>query len=472
MVARRSRRTRLDKEAPPAEVNRTRDSLWGSHLPYPGPRMGLLGRSGRRLLPLALVLSALVSVVAARPGIAGAAPSTQPPQGYVLVDADSGCQLAGKSEHQAFSTASTAKLLTAVTALERLPLDSMVPVSVLAAGQEESKINMKQGQVWKLDDALHSMLIVSANDAAFAVAERVAGTVAEFAKDADATAEQLGAQNTAFGDPAGLDDRTSFAGGTHMSPYDLAVVARNALAIPEIANTVKLLNYSFTDPTGAVRNLTNHNKGFLTTYPGAIGMKTGYTKAASRTLVTAASRNGRTMIAVVMGTWDDTGWAGWLLDQGFASAAGAPCAGAKLPPVRAVTVDTRREVFEGLPPALGTPALDGGAAATVAGATTVGSTPSTTKAHASAGGTKKQTTTTTAKTEHADVVSQAGAASATRRAPAAQACPGRSSTSRCSSSSCSWCCSRCSCSAGARCGASGHGASRARSRWPRSAVAA
>ncbi len=120
-----------------------------------------------------------------------------------------------------------------MTALERLPLDTTIPVSALAAGQEESKINMKEGQVWKLDDALHSLLIVSANDAAFAIAERAGGgSVAQFAKEANAAAKHLGAQNTAFGDPAGLDDATSFAGGTHMSPYDLAVVARNALGDP------------------------------------------------------------------------------------------------------------------------------------------------------------------------------------------------------------------------------------------------
>ena len=79
----------------------------------------------------------------------------------------------------------------------------MVPVSALAAGQEESKINMKQGQVWKLDDALHSMLIVSANDAAFAVAERAGGSVAQFAKDADATAKQLGAREHRLRRPGG-----------------------------------------------------------------------------------------------------------------------------------------------------------------------------------------------------------------------------------------------------------------------------
>ena len=143
--------------------------------------------------------------------------------------------------------------------------------------QPENKINMKEGEVWKLNDALHSLLMSSANDAAFAIAERTSGTVEQFAKDADATARRLGARDTTFGDPAGLDDRNSFAGGTQMSAYDLAIVARNVLTVPEIANPAKLISYDFTDPAGAGRHLTNHNDGFLTTYPGATGLKTGFT---------------------------------------------------------------------------------------------------------------------------------------------------------------------------------------------------
>ncbi|MGZ4690255.1 MAG: D-alanyl-D-alanine carboxypeptidase family protein [Acidimicrobiia bacterium] len=316
--------------------------------------MALLGRLGRRLLPLAVVLCALASLVAARP--ASAAPASPEPTAYILVNADTGRVIAAKNDHQSLLTASTVKLLTAVTALERLPVDSTVPVSALAASKPAMKINMHEGEVWKLDDALHALLIVSANDAAYAIAERTSGSIEQFAKDAAATAKQLGAQDTVFGDPAGLDDETGYAGGTHMSTYDLAVVARNALAVPEIANTSKTLDYDFKDPTGAGRHLRNHNDGFLTTYSGATGLKTGFTDKAGRTLVTSATRNGHTMIAVVMNTWDDTGWAGYLLDQGFA-APDATGTGVSLPPVRVVTADTRRAAFAGLPPALGLAAV-------------------------------------------------------------------------------------------------------------------
>ena len=121
----------------------------------------------------------------------------------------------------------------------------------------------------------------SANDAAFAIAERASGSVEQFAQDANAVAKRLGAQDTTFGDPAGLDDANSFAGGTHMSAYDLAVVARNALAVPEIANTAEADDLRAHRPGRASRaEFSNHNDGFLTTYTGATGLKTGFTNAA------------------------------------------------------------------------------------------------------------------------------------------------------------------------------------------------
>ena len=322
--------------------------------------MALLGRLGRRLLPLAVVLVAFASVVATRP--ATAAPATQEPAAYIVVDADTGRVVAGKNIHEARLTASTVKLLTALTALERLPLDSDVPVSARAQSQQASKISILEGQVWKFNDLLHALLMESANDAAFAIAERASGTVEKFAEHANALAKRLGAKETTFNDPAGLDDENS-AGGTLMSAYDLAVIARNALAVPEVANAARLMSYELIDPAGTARQFDNHNDGFLTTYPGATGLKTGFTRAASRTLVTSATRDGRTMIAVVLATWDDTGWSGFLLDQGFTTPADAPGIGETIPEVRAVTADARLAAYQGLPGALGATARRGTAAA-------------------------------------------------------------------------------------------------------------
>ncbi len=146
-----------------------------------------------------------------------------------------------------------------------------------------------------------------------------------------------------------------------MSAYDLAVVARNVLATPELAEITKAITYELTDPVGTAREFRNHNHGFLQSYPGAIGMKTGYTKQAGRTLVTAATRNGRTMIGVVFGTWDDSGWSSYLLDVGFGT---TDSNGETLPPVRAVTADARLAAYTGMPKAFGVPALTAATATT------------------------------------------------------------------------------------------------------------
>lgn len=314
-------------------------------------------------LGVALALGTVLASGAAPAAALPAAPGSPPPVAYISVDADSGRIIAAKNEHAALPPASTIKPFTALVALSRLPLTSTVPVSALAAGQPAMKINMTAGSTWKLDDALHALLIVSANDAAFAIAERVGGTVDGFDLIAQEEAKRLGMVDTVMTDPSGLDGPTSFKGGSRTSAYDLAIVARNALAVPEIANTAKTLHYEFTDPNGVARSLTNHNKGFLTSYPGATGLKTGFTNSANRTLVTSATRDGHTCIAVNLGTWDDTGWAGYLLDQCFAAGRDATGTGVTLPPVRIVTADQRLGAYEGLPAALGRPALAGSAAA-------------------------------------------------------------------------------------------------------------
>ena len=320
--------------------------------PRRSPHLGF-GAGARRAFLAATVLAAVVS---AGPPAAGAAgpPDTQPPASYLAVDGETGAIVAASNEHAPHLTASTIKILTALVALEHLPVDSPIHVSRLAASQPAMKIDMQEGSNWTLDQALASALVVSANDAAYALAENAGGDLDHFAAMATATGRRLGLRDTTFEDPAGLDGAEGFGGGTTSSAYDLAIIARNALAVPAIADTAAKVATDFTDPNGVGRHLVNHNKGFLTGYPGAIGLKTGYTKAASRTLLAAARRDGHTCIASVMGTWDDTGWAGYLLDQCFA---GVRIAGAApLPPVRAQTAQDRLDVFAGLPHALGSKA--------------------------------------------------------------------------------------------------------------------
>jgi D-alanyl-D-alanine carboxypeptidase (penicillin-binding protein 5/6) len=279
-----------------------------------------------------------------------------PPAADVVFDATTGVVLVAKDPHRTFLPASTQKLMTALTALEHLPSTTTVPISARAASLPNMNIGAKPGQVWKLDDLIHALLMISGNDAAYAIAERSAVTVEAFAAQMNATGKQLGVVDSTFNDPAGLDGREGVNGGSHVSAYDLAIVARNALAVPEIANTVRLVDYSFVGPDRA-HQLHNHNDSFLTTYAGATGMKTGFTTAAQNTLVASATRNGPTRVAVLLGSpGGEIGTAQWarqLLDQGYAIAPTANPTGIVLPPVRVFTADQRQATLSSVPRPLG-----------------------------------------------------------------------------------------------------------------------
>jgi len=283
----------------------------------------------------ALLATTLAAVLPAGP--AGAIPA--PPRAWVLVDADSGTVLSAANDHEAMPPASTAKLMTALVATEKLPPAGTIVVSQEAADQPAMKITMHAGERWPIGDAMRSLLIVSANDAAYALAEAASGTVQQFAKDADATARRLGMHDSTWRDPAGLDDEFAFNGTSEASAFDLAIAARNFLAVPELAAIAKLPEYRFTGPDGTPHVLRNHDR-LLGRYEGAVGLKTGYTRKAGHTLVAAATRNGRTMIAVVLAADDSYGAAGALLDQGFATPADAPGTGEHLPNVAVTPTGT------------------------------------------------------------------------------------------------------------------------------------
>jgi D-alanyl-D-alanine carboxypeptidase len=177
------------------------------------------------------------------------------------------------------------------------------------------------------------LLMASANDAAYAIAETAGGSLDGFVAAMNQSAKRMGMKDSSFSDPAGLDDKTSFGGGPRMSAYDIAIATRNAMTVPEIAKWANMRTFSFVDPTGQHRSLTNHNKllpGATRGYPWATGFKTGFTELAGHTLTATATRDGRSLIAVVLGTYDIYGWAAQLLDQGFATPSGAGT-GVRLP---------------------------------------------------------------------------------------------------------------------------------------------
>jgi D-alanyl-D-alanine carboxypeptidase len=175
------------------------------------------------------------------------------------------------------------------------------------------------------------LLASSANDAAAALAERVSGSMENFHVALDKLAAHLRmADAPTLQDPAGLDDSFSVGGGNLISARDLAIAARALLANDRLAPIVGTQIIRFTDPAGIPHKLVNHNK-MLTQYPGTIGMKTGYTRKAGRGLVAAATRNGRTYIAVLLNVGDTYGWAAQLLDAAFALP--IPTSGDRLPAI-------------------------------------------------------------------------------------------------------------------------------------------
>jgi D-alanyl-D-alanine carboxypeptidase (penicillin-binding protein 5/6) len=322
-----------------------------------GPaRRGVLRRGGG-LLALTLLLTGLVQATGAPAHAANE--GTPPPEAFILVNANTGSIITGRHMHEAIPPASTTKIMTALVAVERLPPGSRVPVSADAAARVPMKIGMQAGTRWPLQDTMASMMMVSANDAAYALAEASGGSISGFAKIANATAKRYGMRDSTFGDPAGLTDETSYKGGPTTSAYDLAIATRNALAVPQVARWAATTNYAFDDPTGLHHTLHNHNKflpgnGFG--YPGANGFKTGYTEIAQHSLVATASRNGRQCIAVILGGVDGGyTWAASLLDKCWAKPA-VRTTGKSLPPIAVSPYGARSQAQVGFARIAGAPA--------------------------------------------------------------------------------------------------------------------
>jgi D-alanyl-D-alanine carboxypeptidase len=339
--------------------------------PAPGtrsepPRAGAFGlpwtpmHRARRLavagvVSVLAVAAATVGLDPARVTRAGAAPLLSPASD-IVVDAGTGRVLIGDQVHKPEHPASTAKIMTALTAVERLCPGAMITPDARDASVETMRIGLTAGTPWPLDQMLASMMMVSANDAAYAIADTVGkGSLDTFAADLTATARRLGMKDSTLNDPAGLDDETSFRGGAMMSAYDLAIATRNALTVPDIAKWAAMHEYSFVDPSGVSHRLLNHNKmlpGGGNDYPGAIGFKTGFTTRSQHTLVAVATRNGRTLIAVLLGV-PDGGYAeaASLLDAGFATPANAPGTGETLPKIAVSRCEDRavdQAAFAGL----------------------------------------------------------------------------------------------------------------------------
>ena len=224
----------------------------------------------------------------------------------VLLDADTGRVLLAENENERSLIASTTKIMTGYLVTQYGDLQKDVAVPPEAVGIEGSSLYLKAGETLTREALLYGLMLQSGNDAAVALAIDCAGTLDGFVQQMNATAQQLGLCNTHYANPHGLDAENQYS-----TALDLAVLTAHALRDPLFRAVVASKSATF-----GTRTFVNHNK-LLWRYRGAIGVKTGFTKSAGRILVSAAERNGRTLIAVTI--HDSRDWLDHaaMLDYGF-----------------------------------------------------------------------------------------------------------------------------------------------------------
>lgn len=238
-------------------------------------------------------------------------------RGWILFDDSYDLTLGANQADEPLPMASTTKIMTALVALEHGVPGHTVTVSTAATEAGEAEIGLEPGERIPLETLVKVMLIRSANDAAIAVAEDIAGSVEGFVGLMNQRADELGLTNTHFVNPHGLDHPDQYS-----SPADLLAMAQTAMEVPAFAQAVGLTRASFpaaSDGTPRPVQATNH---MLTDYPGAIGVKTGFTLQAGLVLVAAVERDGHRLYAVVMGSEGEGGHfadASALLDYGYVS---------------------------------------------------------------------------------------------------------------------------------------------------------
>ena len=229
----------------------------------------------------------------------------------ILVEINSGDILFDSNSTEKLPIASLAKIMTAVVALEHRGLQDKIFVASDAATVGENTMGVSYGETYSLEELLYGLILHSGNDAAYAIADGVAGNSERFVEWMNFKAEELGLADTHFADPSGLDDENV------NTAKDLVKLTRYALKNPtfkEIAATVE--KEIFADNFHKYIYLFNQTN-LLTTYPGVAGVKTGFTEAAGLCLVTYAENDGREVVGVVLDSIDRKGDMILMLDHGF-----------------------------------------------------------------------------------------------------------------------------------------------------------
>ena len=254
----------------------------------------------RVLIALAFAASAFTPLLCA-PAQAQAqalhfVPSSQPKYAAIVIDANSGEVLYENKSDSPRYPASITKIMTLYLAFEalaegRMKLGDQVTVSPRAAAMAPTKLGLRAGESISVDDAMRALAVQSANDMAVALAEKMGGTEARFAALMTLRGQELGMHNTRFVNASGLPDSRQIS-----TAHDIAVLSRAVMRdYPQYYSLFGTQQFSFRG-----RTMRNHN-GLLGKMPGVDGLKTGYTNASGFNLSASAVRNGRRLIAVVMG---------------------------------------------------------------------------------------------------------------------------------------------------------------------------
>lgn len=255
--------------------------------------MTVLRKSAAYILSLVLLFSFMPVYTAADTPYVSAVSA-------ILINADTGAVIFEKNPYERRAIASITKIMSALLTLEAGDLDKPFTVDSFAIRVEGTSMGLREGDIVTRRALTYGMLLPSGNDASQAAAVSVSGSIPEFVKLMNRRAEQMGMKDTRFANPSGLD-----ADGHFSTAYDMALLAAEAMRNADFAEIAAMesVRTEYGNPPYK-RWLSNNNK-LLHMYPGAIGIKTGFTDNARRTLVSAARRDGVTLIAVTLNAPDD-----------------------------------------------------------------------------------------------------------------------------------------------------------------------
>ncbi len=238
-------------------------------------------------------------------------------QAAVLMCANNGNVLFSRNADKKLSMASTTKIMTSLLALEAAIPDREITVTKEMVSVEGTSMGLMPGDSISMEELIYGMLLQSGNDAANSVAHVIGGGQEGFAKLMNSRADEIGMKNTNFVTASGLDDKEHYS-----TAYDMALLACECIGNPEFAEicSQKKATLTYGNPPYK-RTLTNHNR-LLWKYSDTVGIKTGFTKKSGRCLVSAAERNGVTLVAVTLNAPDDWNDHISMFEYGFSKCKG------------------------------------------------------------------------------------------------------------------------------------------------------